>query len=152
MANRTAPLLPSVALLLENLGQRLRMARLRRRLQSKQVAERAGMSVMTLRAIERGSPGVTMGAYIAVMQVLQVVQDIAGIAKDDEMGRLLQDASLVKNLKPRRAPSRSTSKILEQNMPQEKTIVEPNVEVTDGSVSTKELLVLLKKPPVKGWK
>jgi len=52
MARKTAPLLPRIARLLTDLGERLKLARLRRRLTTKQVAERAGMSVMTLRSLE----------------------------------------------------------------------------------------------------
>lgn len=94
MAKKTAPLLPSVDELLLRFGERLRLARLRRHLPAKQVAERAGMSPMTLRSLERGGSGVTMGAYLAVMQVLGIERDLDLLARADPVGRELQDSRL----------------------------------------------------------
>jgi transcriptional regulator with XRE-family HTH domain len=100
MAKKTAPLLPSTDALLAQLGARLRIARLRRKLPAKQLAERAGMSPMTLRSIERGGAGVTLGAYAAVMQVLGLERDFEFLAQADPVGRELQDSRLPA---PRRA-------------------------------------------------
>ena len=94
MPRKVAALLPSTDELLRQLGERLRLARLRRRLSAKQVASRAGMAPMTLRSLERGGSGVTIGAYAAVMQVLGVEKDLDLLAKADPMGRALQDARL----------------------------------------------------------
>lgn len=99
MAKKTAPLLPSTDELLHQFGDRLRLARLRRRLSAKQVAERSGMSPMTLRSLERGGSGVTMGAYLAVMQVLGIDKDLDLLAQADPLGRQLQDARLQRNSK-----------------------------------------------------
>jgi transcriptional regulator with XRE-family HTH domain len=67
---------------------------LRRRLSAKHVAARAGMAPMTLRSVERGGSGVTMGAYLAVMQVLGVETDLELLAQADPTGRALQDSRL----------------------------------------------------------
>jgi transcriptional regulator with XRE-family HTH domain len=116
MARKTAPLLPRTARLLTDLGERLKLARLRRRLTAKQVAERAGMSVMTLRSLESGGAGVTMGAYLSVMHVLGLEQDLNKIGESDETGRRLQDAQLgraksPKTKKPRDEQSTTAAKV-----------------------------------------
>ncbi len=94
MAKRIAPLLPPMSRRLARLGERVRAARLRRRLSAKLVAERAGMSVTTLRHVEQGGMGVTMGAYVAVLHVLGLDADLDLVAATDTLGRDLQDASL----------------------------------------------------------
>lgn len=108
MAKKTAALLPITDELLRQFGDRLRLARLRRRLSAKQVAERAGMAPMTLRSLERGGSGVTMGAYLAVMQVLGIEKDLDLLGKADPVGRELQDAQLpahTKTTRPSMPPS-----------------------------------------------
>jgi transcriptional regulator with XRE-family HTH domain len=94
--SKTTPLrlLPSMRRLLAELGEQIRLARLRRYLSQQQVCERAGISRPTLRAIERGSPGISLGTLAAVLQVLGLEKSIILIARDDELGRRLQDARL----------------------------------------------------------
>jgi transcriptional regulator with XRE-family HTH domain len=101
VAKTISTLLPPTSELLTRFGERLRLARGRRRLSAKQVAERAGMVPMTLRSVERGGAGVTIGAYLAVMQVLGIEKDLELLAAADPLGRELQDAQL----RPRKGSS-----------------------------------------------
>ena len=81
--------------ILRELGENIRLARLRRKLSTEQVAERAGISRPTLYDIERGKPNVGIGNYAQVLSVLGLEGDLLNVAKDDVLGRKLQDAKLV---------------------------------------------------------
>ena len=87
-------LYPKAAKALVRLGENLRLARRRRKITATMMSERANMSVMTLRAIERGSPHVSMCNYMAVVACLGFQDDIAAVASNDVLGRDLQDAAL----------------------------------------------------------
>jgi transcriptional regulator with XRE-family HTH domain len=100
-------MLPFLARILSELGANIRAARLRRRLSTIQVAERAGITRQTLHAIEKGAPTVGMGNYAHVLMVLGLEKDLLQVAADDVLGRKLQDAELETR---RRAPRRSRSK------------------------------------------
>ena len=105
----TAPL-SVVTRELQALGENIRLARLRRRLSAAMVAARAGMSRDTLRAVEHGEPGVTVGAYANVLHVLGLVKDVRLVGADDELGRKLQDAQLeVRKRAPRRPKNTSVA-------------------------------------------
>jgi transcriptional regulator with XRE-family HTH domain len=100
-----APLLyPRQAKLVTELGQRLRDARLRRRYTASLVAERADISRQTLTKVERGDPAVTLGTYVRVLVVVGLESDLALVAKDDVVGRRLQDAELGVPRRGRRSP------------------------------------------------
>jgi len=105
MAKRIAPLLPPLERRLAGLGHRIRTARLRRSLSAKLVAERAGMSVTTLRNVEAGGMGVTIGAYAAALRVLGLDADLDAVARADALGRDLQDAQLRRAPRAKNEPS-----------------------------------------------
>ncbi|MCR9074208.1 MAG: helix-turn-helix domain-containing protein [Alphaproteobacteria bacterium] len=94
---------PSVATAraLRTLGNNLRTARLRRRLQTATVAERAFLSRETLRKIERGDPGVSMGNYAAVMLALGALDGLSAIADPgtDAVGLRLEEERLPRRIR-----------------------------------------------------
>ena len=75
-------------------GEQIKLARLRRNLSVAQVAERATCSPLTVSRIEKGAPTVAIGIYLRVLYALQLDDDILSLAKDDELGRALQDMNL----------------------------------------------------------
>ena len=75
-------------------GEQIKLARLRRDLSIAQVAERATCSPLTINRIEKGLPTVSIGIYLRVLYALQLDDDILLLAKEDVLGRTLQDLSL----------------------------------------------------------
>lgn len=94
MTKEAQVILPALQRRLSELGENIRLARLRRRFSAAIVAERAGIARNTLRAIERGEPSVAFGAYANVLFSLGLEKDLSLLARDDELGRKLQDANL----------------------------------------------------------
>ncbi len=80
-------------------GEQIKLARLRRNLSISLVAERATCSPLTVARIEKGVPTVAIGIYLRVLYALQLDDDILLLAKEDEMGRALQDLSLKKRMR-----------------------------------------------------
>jgi len=85
---------------LETLGERLRLARKRRRFAVNTVAVRAGISRQTLYNVENGDPSVTFGTYLRVLAVLGLDRDVDKLAADDPLGRQLQDRELEPKIRP----------------------------------------------------
>jgi transcriptional regulator with XRE-family HTH domain len=95
MGRKATTILPETRDILCRMGEQIKLARLRRRLSSQLVAERAGISRSTLVEVERGSPSVAIGTYAAVLHALNKMdKDLLLIAKDDILGRKLQDLEL----------------------------------------------------------
>ncbi len=104
MAKKAAVIMPQTREILAQMGEQIRLARLRRKLSLELVAERAGISRATLISIEKGTPTVSIGSYAAVLHALNNMDsDLLLIAKDDEFGRKLQDRALPTR---RRAPKK----------------------------------------------
>ena len=102
MNKRSVVVMPATLNILQQMGEQIKLARLRRQLSAELMAERAGISRATLWNIEKGSPSVSIGAYAAVLHALGGMdRDLLMVAKDDELGRKLQDLDL---LPKKRAP------------------------------------------------
>ena len=94
MPRKTAPLPPTLEDILKTLGENIKLARLRRKITTVMLAERAGMNRVTLRKVENGDSGVTLGAYASALFSLGLEKDLLLIGQDDPLGRKLQDADL----------------------------------------------------------
>ena len=89
-------IMPGTEEILKELGEQIKLARLRRDLSAELVAERAGVSRSTVWKVESGSPAVAMGIYAAVLHALgNMDKDLLLVAKDDALGRQLQDVNLL---------------------------------------------------------
>ena len=95
MRRRTMLLFPDTVRILEQMGEQIKLARLRRNLSVELVSSRANISRATLWAIEKGSPSVAIGYYAAVLHALNNMdKDLLLIAKDDEFGKKMQDMNM----------------------------------------------------------
>ncbi|MDD4368152.1 MAG: transcriptional regulator [Oscillospiraceae bacterium] len=87
---------PATTEILQTMGKQIKLARLRRDLSVELVAERAGISRSSLWKVEAGHPSVAMGIYAVVLHVLNGMdQDLLLVAKDDKLGKKLQDFNLL---------------------------------------------------------
>jgi len=92
--------------ILARLGENIKLARLRRKLSTRSLAERSGIAVSTLVNIEDGSPSVSLGNYLQVLTVLRLEEDLLLIADKDPIGRQIQDSGLVVK---KRAPKKKNT-------------------------------------------
>ena len=102
MPSKPPIVFPQEQRVLTAMGERIRLARRRRRLSTTTVSGRAGISRSTLHKIEAGDPGVTLGSCVRVLACLSLVNDFDHIAADDRLGRRLQDLGLEPPPRPKR--------------------------------------------------
>ncbi len=89
-------IVPATEEVLKMMGEQIKLARLRRDLPAELVAQRAGISRASLWKVESGNPAVAIGIYAAVLHALGGMdKDLSLVAKDDEMGRQMQDMNLM---------------------------------------------------------
>lgn len=94
MAKRTPPTHPAGRRAIQSLGERLRAARLRRKMTQAIMAERVGVSIPTLKKLEGGDPTTSLATMVRVLTVLGLAGDLDKIAAEDKLGRELQDSEL----------------------------------------------------------
>lgn len=70
--------------ILEKVGAQIKRARLRRNISVEVITDQAGISETTFYAIEKGTSTVSIGAYAAVLAVLELDKDLELIALDEE--------------------------------------------------------------------
>ena len=95
MNSRKAILVPKYKKIFDGIGENIKLARKRRKLTAKQVAERAGIHRATLHRVEKGDPTVAIGIYFNILKVLNLESDFSKIAANDAFGRKLQDLDLL---------------------------------------------------------
>ncbi|MEK6719410.1 MAG: helix-turn-helix transcriptional regulator [Chloroflexota bacterium] len=86
------------------LGERLKAARLRRRMSAADMAARALVSRPTIRRLEAGALTVSAAVLVRVLEVLALEDDIDRIAEQDDLGHRLVDA---RSPRPHRSSTKS---------------------------------------------
>ncbi len=104
MARKKVIISSTLETILRSVGENIKLARLRRKITTTMLAERADISRVTLRRVENGESGVTIGIYASVLFCLGLEKDLLLLGDNDPLGRRLQDAELTHTKK--RVPKR----------------------------------------------
>ena len=84
MSKREINLRSDTKQVLVKMGKNVRKARLRRNLSAEFIAKQASISTDTLLSIEKGASTVSIGAYAAVLAVLELDKDLQLVALDED--------------------------------------------------------------------
>ncbi len=91
---RKVAIMPETEEKLALMGEQIKLARMRRKLPAQMIADRAGISRATLWKVEKGDSGVAIGIYAKVLKAIGLGDDILLLARDDELGHIIQDSEL----------------------------------------------------------
>ena len=80
--------------ILSQLGENIKLARLRRNISMEEISIKTNISLPTIRKIEQGNPNVSIGLYSKILQTMELETDIAKVGYADTNGRKLQDKNL----------------------------------------------------------
>ena len=83
------------------LGENVRIARKRRRLLQADLAQKVGVTEKTVRRLERGDAGVSIGNVLSVLWALGLISNVKALADPDrdEHGKTLELARLPKRVR-----------------------------------------------------
>lgn len=98
MPSKSPILYPSQQKALSEFGERLRLARLRRRMSAETLAARASISRTTLARAEEGSKSVSIGTYIRILAVLHLLDDLTLVAQDERAKKAVQYLEFMKQI------------------------------------------------------
>lgn len=91
--------------ILQELGERLRLARKRKGLSADKIAQAAGITRVTLHRLEVGEPAAaTLGTLAKVLGVLGMSADLMLLAREDRRGHRLRDAQRLGPKRPALPP------------------------------------------------
>ncbi|MBW2708935.1 MAG: helix-turn-helix transcriptional regulator [Deltaproteobacteria bacterium] len=96
-------------LVLNNLGARLKSARLDRNESQARFAARLGISIPTLRNMEKGDPAVRIGLWVEALWILDHLGDLKSVLKKQES--LFDQFDKEKTVKMRRRASGKRNQI-----------------------------------------
>ena len=99
MTNINPPFPIDVRDSLQQLGERIAIARKAVAWRQTDLADRAGIGRSTVIEIEKGSPHVSIGNYLAVLWALDVLGDIDGIAKLESDSHRLMASKLPRRVR-----------------------------------------------------
>ena len=104
-AEKTLP--AQVSERVDNLGHRVRVARVRRGMSIAELAAKAGLNRNTLNALELGRPGVSLGAFVTVLWALGLDGTFEGLANPDAdtHGKTLEASRRPKRVRKSRKPT-----------------------------------------------
>lgn len=98
---------PRLRRTLARLGADIAIARRKRHLTMKMMAERVGVAKATYQRIEKGDPGVSMGTYAMTLFVLGFPDALADLAdaRHDDTGLVLDAERLPKRVRVKKEPT-----------------------------------------------
>jgi transcriptional regulator with XRE-family HTH domain len=86
---------------LREVGQAIRVARIRRRQSAQDFASRLAVTLPTLRKLERGDPGVAVATFVSALWLIGLLDRLRELARPetDVLGNMLETSRLPKRIR-----------------------------------------------------